>query len=285
MDPSSTAATSTCPTAEASGRFGIRSRTASNSARVSASSSGPGPAWRGSPRLGLERDLAVAPTHGTRTFTDASSNATLYAQVRSCSASEVVEAPVHRNRSVVGCILSSCLGLDRRAGEKDSRLRNHLEAGRSQEQPVQKRDRLVAVRILRMQVEVRLLESDGAARSASHQNECRPRTRSYVLPREELRYAATRADVHSAVSRSFAVTPPSECVVERTVTRGSACRCPGGWSLRPLGETVDELHRAETKSSNSRSSASSCSCQSGIREPPHSGRARRLLSYRLRSSA
>ena len=78
--------------------------------------------------------------------------------------------------------------------------------------------RVVAARALRMEVEVPLLEH-GSCRHCAH---IRISVRSGQVLRSTAvaaRYAEARADVRSASSRSFSVIPPSECVVQRTVTR------------------------------------------------------------------
>ena len=83
---------------------------------------------------------------------------------------------------------------------------------------MQARNGLLAAGAGCMQVEVPLLETRGCCQRA-HVGISVRRSQGLTSTRENPRYAGTSAEVRSAISRSFSVIPPSECVVQRTVTR------------------------------------------------------------------
>lgn len=83
---------------------------------------------------------------------------------------------------------------------------------------MQTRDSLVAACALRVEVEMPLLESRGCC-DCAHVGISVRRRQGLTSTLEPVLYAAASAEVRSAIWRSFAVIPPSECVVQRTVTR------------------------------------------------------------------
>lgn len=84
---------------------------------------------------------------------------------------------------------------------------------------MQTHHRFVATGALRMQVEVPLLEPGRDCCQCAHIRISVGRGQGLTCTGAGARYATAMAEVRSAISRSFSVIPPSECVVQRTVTR------------------------------------------------------------------
>ena len=83
---------------------------------------------------------------------------------------------------------------------------------------MQVRHGLIAACALRLEVEVPLRQSRGC-RDCAHVGISVRRRQGLTSTREAVPYAEASAEVRSAIWRSFSVIPPSEWVVQRTVTR------------------------------------------------------------------
>ena len=116
--------------------------------------------------LRLERHLSVPPGAPAHLHRRLEQRELVRPGAEAALAAEVVEAAQHRDGCVVGGVLGELVQLDRRElGERASPPED-LEAGRSQEEPVEVRHGLVAADALCVQVEVPLLEAGGLCERA-----------------------------------------------------------------------------------------------------------------------
>ena len=118
------------------------------------------------PRLLLERNLATLPRPLAQLHRRLEERELVSPRAKAALAAEVAETPQDGNRGVVGGLLSELVQLDRRELRQRTAPPEHLEAGRSEEEPVQTRHRFIAAGALHVQVEMPLLEAGGCCERA-----------------------------------------------------------------------------------------------------------------------